>query len=608
MASPLTPLKQSRELSIPPARVQKALSQNDQISFPTGSPPPLGVRLRSMSVDNLVTRSPTNERVKALSLAIQELLKKKDNALFWKGSGNVLEFEAKLESSALKGSAVSLIHLNLHLRRLLDDLVNEKDFGQVMQLRGYLTNLKATQWYQTSVGRTIGGEDLFLNLETNVEKEATSLLPKDLLDALTNSKVLRGDQAERAVKALQYYAKDFEGFPSEIFKDLRLELTSGIKELNFRSKLRSTEDIQTIVLTGDEDEKERLRFNIGWTITLDEFDEIFEKCIDEEERKKSRENLLGLLQFLGELGEKIMSRNHLLSLAERERKNDKAIQQAALFLFVDPQEKKGIESPKSAGNIRFQESFSKLKTLTKIEKAEYLQKRDFLLSALAHDLRIHYSKLYANVGIPDLRKKVVEKTLTPPLKTAVEFSDGLSAFAVSLTLCHPEGTEKIHARRALKFLVDLVVRLIQDNNYAAAFDLFLGLEHVQVKRLIEAKGFLDKDRIDRYNEIFVLFNETENYKTLRSALHADSPKGNITPLQILFKDLTAIEEGNPSKVDGLYNGEKMELVGDNLKQFNLLKQTLITGQGYMSDAVKTVLETPRPDDKALSMLSHLLQR
>ncbi|MDP2439680.1 MAG: Ras guanine nucleotide exchange factor [archaeon] len=117
--------------------------------------------------------------------------------------------------------------------------------------------------------------------------------------------------------------------------------------------------------------------------------------------------------------------------------------------------------------------------------------------------------------------------------------------------------------------------LYELQNFNGVMSIVVAFNLAAVPRLKKTIGLVDSALIEAFHTIEALMSPTGSYKTYREALH--SANGPCIPYIGLFlADLTFIEEGNPSEIDGLINFEKPNLIGKILRDLRTFQSNPYT--------------------------------
>jgi son of sevenless-like protein len=109
-------------------------------------------------------------------------------------------------------------------------------------------------------------------------------------------------------------------------------------------------------------------------------------------------------------------------------------------------------------------------------------------------------------------------------------------------------------------------------NYNGLLELVGGLNNPSVMRLNQTWKTLNKKYIDLLEKLKLIVSPEHNWKNYRPLMQNEAPP--LVPYIGLFlSDLTFINDGNPTKVDGLINWKKMRKLSAILGQIQRAQQS-----------------------------------
>eukprot|EP00736_Rhodelphis_marinus_P004960 Rmarinus@m.5865 len=127
------------------------------------------------------------------------------------------------------------------------------------------------------------------------------------------------------------------------------------------------------------------------------------------------------------------------------------------------------------------------------------------------------------------------------------------------------------AAKAIAYLVKLAVEFRKLRNYSGILEVVAALNNAAIHRLTPVwERFKNKHpkRFQQYHDLQELTRSENNFSNLRQAISESSNDDSGTPympyLGMFLTDLTFIEDGNPAKLGGLINWEKLRLVSETL--------------------------------------------
>ncbi|EPZ36809.1 Guanine-nucleotide dissociation stimulator CDC25 domain-containing protein [Rozella allomycis CSF55] len=143
----------------------------------------------------------------------------------------------------------------------------------------------------------------------------------------------------------------------------------------------------------------------------------------------------------------------------------------------------------------------------------------------------------------------------------------IESFWVATEVCAERDLKK--RQKTLKRFINLAYECKELNNFFSTLAILGGLNMSCVQRLKKTWDGLNSKAKNQYDELEKLSNPSRNMKALRDAITAAKPP--ILPfLPIYLKDLTFINDGNPSKIHGMINFEKLRMMGQRVLEISSL--------------------------------------
>ncbi|GAM27238.1 hypothetical protein SAMD00019534_104130 [Acytostelium subglobosum LB1] len=157
----------------------------------------------------------------------------------------------------------------------------------------------------------------------------------------------------------------------------------------------------------------------------------------------------------------------------------------------------------------------------------------------------------------------------PNIKNMIHvFNNGSQWIASEIVM---ERKSKIR-RRKLKFFLDVARLCFEMCNYNSLMMIVSGLISSSVGRLKGTWGALSSRRREQFDDMTRTMNMEGNYRQYRILL--SETKGPCIPFFGLYlQDLTFMEEGNPTFINGLLNFVKKRLEANLVNKFMAFKQT-----------------------------------
>eukprot|EP00026_Physarum_polycephalum_P003010 Phypoly_transcript_03019.p1 GENE.Phypoly_transcript_03019~~Phypoly_transcript_03019.p1 ORF type:complete len:661 (+),score=83.28 Phypoly_transcript_03019:571-2553(+) len=123
------------------------------------------------------------------------------------------------------------------------------------------------------------------------------------------------------------------------------------------------------------------------------------------------------------------------------------------------------------------------------------------------------------------------------------------------------------------YFVDIVKHCVLINNFNTASSLIEGLKHSSISRLLSMWKKVPAEVMQDFDKMTKLFDHSNNSKNYRTAVKDCKPP-TIPVLEMLAKDLIAIEEGYITMQKGLINFHKLQLLTKLVKYVLQMQQTV----------------------------------
>ncbi|KAI8836368.1 ras guanine nucleotide exchange factor domain-containing protein [Chytridium lagenaria] len=208
---------------------------------------------------------------------------------------------------------------------------------------------------------------------------------------------------------------------------------------------------------------------------------------------------------------------------------------------------------------------------------------------LGQQLCLHDFKLFRNIHPIEFLHQIWKKDDdgAPILDFFIERFDKESYWAVTEIVSQKDPKKRVNILR--KFI--LTAKACQENkNFFSMFALIAGISLSPVSRLKKTWEALG-DKVKKvHSELEEFCDPSRNMKNYRDCLAASNPP--IVPfLPIYLKDLTFINDGNASQVNGMVNFDKLRMMGKRVKDISSLAGTEFKFEA--NPAIQNYLAKPR---------------
>jgi len=191
-----------------------------------------------------------------------------------------------------------------------------------------------------------------------------------------------------------------------------------------------------------------------------------------------------------------------------------------------------------------------------------------------------------------------EEDNTPNLDYFITRFDKES-YWVATEICHVPDLKK--RSQMLKKWIIIANTCIKYNNFFSFFSIVAGLNLTPVSRLKKTWDGLSDKYKKMWNDIEKICDPSRNMKNYRDILTKSKPP--IVPfLPIYLKDLTFMNDGNESKVNGMINFDKLRMMAKRVKDISKLVdyeyknfQVDIVLQNYISHLMVEPLDKLKKD-------------
>ncbi|KAJ3362101.1 hypothetical protein GGF32_006555 [Allomyces javanicus] len=166
-------------------------------------------------------------------------------------------------------------------------------------------------------------------------------------------------------------------------------------------------------------------------------------------------------------------------------------------------------------------------------------------------------------------KKDDEDAHTPSLDFFIARFD-LESYWVATEIISVKDVKK-RAQVLVQF-IDIARHCLEMNNFYSTFSLISGLSMRPVERLKKTWKAIPPEAQARYDDLLKICDPSRNMKNYRDRLAAAKPP--IVPfLPMYLKDLTFLNDGNPAKVRGLVNFDKLRMMSRRVREIVMSRGT-----------------------------------
>ena len=120
--------------------------------------------------------------------------------------------------------------------------------------------------------------------------------------------------------------------------------------------------------------------------------------------------------------------------------------------------------------------------------------------------------------------------------------------------------------RMVKHFIKIAKECREAQNYNSMFNIISGLNHAAIQRLKQTWERVNPKYSKCLTDLNLIMDPSRNFSRYRNMIKSESVKPPLIPVfPMVKKDLTFIDIGNKTKVDGLINFEKMRLVAKEIR-------------------------------------------
>ncbi|KAI9362529.1 ras guanine nucleotide exchange factor domain-containing protein [Zopfochytrium polystomum] len=248
----------------------------------------------------------------------------------------------------------------------------------------------------------------------------------------------------------------------------------------------------------------------------------------------------------------------------------------------------------------YEAKYSFYKTVEKKSKSIESMLLQLTPEELSQQLCLHNFKLFNNIHPIEFLHQIwrTDEEGTPYLNFFIERFDKEYYWVATEILSQKDLKKRI---TVLKTIILAAKGCQENNNFFSLFAIIAGLSITPISRLKKTwEGLPDKVKAT-HADLEKIIDPSRNMKNYKDALAAASPP--IIPfLPIYLKDLTFINDGNPSNVEGMINFDKLRMMGNRVKDI-----TSFAKVGYKFEpnpAIQNYVGKP-PIEKKLAVLKEM---
>ncbi|KAJ3193694.1 hypothetical protein HK101_004358 [Irineochytrium annulatum] len=241
-----------------------------------------------------------------------------------------------------------------------------------------------------------------------------------------------------------------------------------------------------------------------------------------------------------------------------------------------PFEKEWLKNLISVQDTKYEEMFSYYKTVERRGKTMESMFLELTPEDLSQQLCIHDFKLFRNIHPIEFLNQIWKKDDDgcPCLTFFSERFDKESYWVATEVVSQKDMKKRVKV--LTKFI--LMAKACQEyHNFFSMFALVMGINLTPVTRLKKTWEALGDKTRKVFSEVEEMCDPSRNFKNYNQALSiAKPPMNNFNhnpEAAIYLKDLTFINDGNPSNVQGLINFEKLRMMGKRVKDIMSLAST-----------------------------------
>eukprot|EP00045_Choanoeca_perplexa_P006859 m.59687 g.59687 ORF g.59687 m.59687 type:complete len:1185 (+) comp13822_c0_seq1:86-3640(+) len=178
---------------------------------------------------------------------------------------------------------------------------------------------------------------------------------------------------------------------------------------------------------------------------------------------------------------------------------------------------------------------------------------------LAEQLTLYNANLFSAIKPVELCSAILQNVNGRSLLRLIKRFDLEYFWIEQQVLCCQD--PKLQAMMLEKFIhAGTVCRTL--NNYFSSFTIAGGLDTPDIRRLKAAWELVPKDAKKQLTKLLNFTSTDRNMKAYRSAVKKlDKKSPRVLFLPLLMKDMRFLADGNPKKIDGLHNYERLRILG-----------------------------------------------
>ncbi|KAJ6091797.1 hypothetical protein N7467_003766 [Penicillium canescens] len=210
-----------------------------------------------------------------------------------------------------------------------------------------------------------------------------------------------------------------------------------------------------------------------------------------------------------------------------------------------------------------------------------LNKLDFIkidAKEIARQLTIMEACMFSKLQTCEFLHKTWQKKESPDafypaqnIKALIRYFNQLSNWVGALIIAESELKKRT---QCIGHLVNVATECYNLQNYSAVISILSGLESAPIYRLARTWAMVTQRSCDALRPLQAMVSSAQNYNAYRETLRMTVPPC-IPFLGLFLKDLTFIEDGNPSVTqEGLINFHKCTMLASSVHEIRRFQQAL----------------------------------
>lgn len=238
-----------------------------------------------------------------------------------------------------------------------------------------------------------------------------------------------------------------------------------------------------------------------------------------------------------------------------------------------------------------------------ILKGEYTD-RD--ISAVAHDLKKMGMNFFSKIPPEELsrQKWTKDKASATHIIDFINEFNNISAFIVHEILSINSKHERAHF---ISFMIQVAQKsnAIYDQN--SCFAVIAGLNMQFIGRLKQSWSLVSEENRKLFDELNELYTPLHNFANLRAVIKKEENSNHhlLPAFNVWIKDLVFADDGNPTRVDGKININKLEILGKLQTDISNLQKLCKTSTCFATDICTYIIPREMNEEKLHTLSLHL---